>query len=54
MEHIKVFSDFWTGAKYADNFIQNINVHLKHMPDYHKHETYKDGNLSIGLYRETA
>lgn len=53
IEKVKVFRDFEAGRKYADDFIKNINIHLKNFPDYRNNEKYKDGVLSVGLYAET-
>ena len=51
IERTKIFNDFWEGAKFTDSFIENINPHLKNFPAYNRDEIYKDGNLTIGLYK---
>lgn len=54
IEKVKFFKDFWEGAKFTDTFIQNLNPSLTYFPAYNRNENYKDGNLTVGLYREGA
>lgn len=51
VERTKVFSDYWDGVEFVDNFLRNINPHLKNFPHYNRNEYYTDGNLTIGLYK---
>ena len=54
IEQVKIFKDFWEGAKFTDSFLGHINPHLKNFPAYNRNENYQDGNLTVGLYREGA
>lgn len=54
IEQIKTFNDFWVGAKFTDDFIFKIDPSLKEMPKYNRRENYKNGNLTIGLYKQTC
>lgn len=55
VEQFKIFRDFWVGAEYADNYIKNIDPNFhnnrNNLPEYHRNEYYKNGDLTIGLYR---
>jgi hypothetical protein len=53
VERVKVFSDFWDGADYTDAFIKNIDPNFNgNLPAYNRNENYKNGDLTVGLYRE--
>lgn len=51
IEQTKVFKDFWDGAKFTDNFISSIDESVKDFPAYNRNENYRNGNLTIGLYK---
>lgn len=52
VEQVKVFKDFWEGANFADNFIKRIEPSLPFFPAYNRGENYKNGNLTIGVYKD--
>lgn len=64
VEQIKVFSDFWKGAEYTDNFIRSIDddfankneepVSFLGFPAYNRNEYYRKNDLTVGLYKESS
>jgi len=50
-EVVKVFTDFFKGAEFADSFIKKIDADCV-LPDYRKNEHFHNGELSIGLFKE--
>jgi hypothetical protein len=50
VEQIKIFNEFWSGCKYADDFIRNIDPNIVFLPAYNRGENYKGENFSVGLY----
>ena len=54
VERTKVFSDFWEGAEYADNFIKRIDLNFDgNFPSYNRNEYYRRNDLTIGLYKDS-
>jgi hypothetical protein len=54
VERVKTFFDFWDGADYTDNFIKKIDPNFSgNLPAYNRDENYRNGDLTVGLYRET-
>ena len=54
VEQTKVFSDFWEGAEYADNFIKRIDLDFHgNFPAYNRNEYYRRDDLTVGLYKES-
>lgn len=54
VEKLKIFSDFWDGAEYTDDFIKSIDSLFDgNFPAYNRGENYKNNDLTIGLYRES-
>jgi len=54
VEQVKVFKDFWEGANFADNFIKRIEPGIGDLPAYNRGENYKNGNLTIGVYKDES
>lgn len=54
IEQVKVFQDFWEGANFTDNFIKRIEPSPKFFPAYNRGEYYKNGDLTVGLYKSVA
>ena len=52
VEQVKVFKDYWEGATFADNFIKRIEPGLEILPDYNRGESYGNGDLTVGLYKD--
>jgi hypothetical protein len=52
VEQVKVFKDFWEGANFADNFIKRIEPGVANLPEYNRGENYRNGDLSVGLYKD--
>jgi hypothetical protein len=52
IEQVKLFKDFWEGAKFTDKFISCLNPHVKDLPAYNRGENYRDGDLTVGLYKD--
>ena len=51
IEQVKIFNDYWEGAKFTDNIIQRLEPKLSDLPAYNRGENYKNNNLTIGLYK---
>lgn len=51
IEQVKVFNDFWEGAKHTDNFIKLIDASITNFPAYNRNESYRNNNLVVGLYK---
>lgn len=52
IEQVQVFSDFWEGASFTDNFIKRIEPNPSFFPAYNRGENYRNGDLTVGLYKE--
>lgn len=52
VEQVKVFKDYWEGATFTDNFIKRIQPGLEILPDYNRGESYGNGDLTVGLYKD--
>ena len=56
VEQTKVFSDFWEGASYTDDFIRHIDDNFANgsisFPAYNRNEYYRKDNVTVGLYKE--
>ena len=52
VEQVKTFKDFWEGATYTDNFIKRIEPGIGDLPAYNRGESYKNGDLTVGLYND--
>lgn len=48
VERVKIFSNYWDGAKNADNFLKTLGI--DNFPNYNRGEYYRDNELSVGLY----
>jgi hypothetical protein len=52
VEQARVFSDFWKGAEFTDNFIKSIDPNFHgNFPIYNRNENYKNNDLTVGLYK---
>lgn len=52
VEQVKTFKDFWEGANFTDNFIKRIEPGVGDLPAYNRGENYKNGDLTVGLYKD--
>jgi len=52
VEQVKTFKDFWEGANFTDNFIKRIEPGVGDLPAYNRNEHYKNGDLTVGLYKD--
>ena len=52
VEQVKVFKDYWEGATFTDNFIKRIQPGLEILPDHNRGESYGNGDLTVGLYKD--
>lgn len=52
VEQVKVFKDFWEGATFTDNFIKRIQPSPPFYPAYNRGENYRNGDLTVGLYKD--
>jgi hypothetical protein len=52
VEQVKVFKDFWEGEEFTDNFIKRIEPGVANLPEYNRGENYRNGDLSVGLYKD--
>jgi len=52
VEQVKTFKDFWEGANFTDNFIKRIEPGVGDLPAYNRNEYYKNGDLTVGLYKD--
>ena len=55
VEKVKVFSDFWEGCSYADDFIRHIDNNFANgsiaFPAYNRGEYYTKDDLMVGLFK---
>ena len=55
VEQTKIFSDFWEGCSYTDDFIRKVDDNFANgsigFPAYNRGEYYKKDDLTIGLYK---
>jgi len=52
VEQVKVFKDFWEGATFTDNFIKRIEPGIGNLPAYNRGESYRNDDLTVGLYKD--
>jgi hypothetical protein len=52
VEQVKIFKDYWEGANYTDVFIRRIEPSISMLPNYNRNESYKNNDLSVGLYKD--
>jgi len=51
-EQVKIFDNYWLGAKHADLFVESIYPDMKdqQMPEYNRGEIFSRDDITIGLY----
>ena len=52
VEQVRTFKDFWEGAAFTDNFIKRIEPGVGDLPAYNRGESYKNDDLTVGLYKD--
>jgi hypothetical protein len=56
IEKVRIFTDFWEGCSYTDDFIRHIDDNFANgsvsFPAYNRNEFYKNNDLTVGLYKD--